>query len=350
MSKYKAGRSKPRLPRRVLWLLVAIIVLSVAGLVAARHAYDTGLRAVSSNQQTQIFTVEQGDSVKVIAVNLEQAHLIRSAWAFQLYVHGKELGDKLQAGTYAFSPSSSVPQIVDTLTNGKVTTKLVTILPGRRIDQIRADLINDGFDPKAVDNALDPAQYADIPVLSYKPSDVNSLEGLLWPDSYLKQPNTDPAIIIREALEATGQHLTPDIQAAFAAQGLSPYQGLILSSVVMQEVSKSSDQAQAAQVFLTRLKSGMQLGSDVTAQYGSIIAGRSPDLTYDSPYNTLLHKGLPPGPISNVNESSVNAVAHPAATNWLYFVAGDDGVTHFSTNLQDHEALTKQYCHKLCGN
>lgn len=352
MRSYRSGvaHKRNRIPRRVIWLLVGIIVLALAGVVAARHAYDVGLRAVSANQKTQIFTVESGDSVKIIATNLEDAHLIRSAWAFQLYVHGKEMGDKLQAGTYAFSQSESVPQIVDTLTNGKVTTKLVTILPGRRIDQIRADLINDGFDPDAVDKALDPAQYADVPVLSYKPADVNSLEGLLWPESYQKQPNTDPSVIVREALEAMGQHLTPDVQAAFAAQGLSPYQGLILSSVVIQEVNKASDQAQAAQVFLTRLKSGMQLGSDVTAQYGSIIAGRSPDLTYDSAYNTLLHKGLPPSPISTVSESALSAVAHPAATNWLYFVAGDDGTTHFSSTLQEHEALTKQYCHKLCGN
>jgi UPF0755 protein len=350
MRNYKSGNKKNRIPRRVVWLLVSILVLALVGVVAARHAYDVGLRAVGTSQKTQIFKVESGDSVKIISANLEDKHLIRSAWAFQLYVHGKELGDKLQAGTYALSQSESVPQIVDTMTNGKVTTKLVTILPGRRIDQVRADLINDGFDPAAVDKALDPAQYADVPVLSYKPASVDNLEGLLWPDSYQKQPDTDPSVIIRESLVAMGQQLTPDVQAAFAAQGLSPYQGLIMSSVVMQEVSKASDQAQAAQVFLTRLKSGMELGSDVTAKYGSIIAGRSPDLTYDSAYNTMLHKGLPPSPVSTVNASSLNAVAHPAATSWLYFVAGDDGTTHFSSTLQEHEALTKQYCHKLCGN
>jgi len=93
----------------------------------------------------------------------------------------------------------------------------------------------------------------------------------------------------------------------------------------------------------------MSLGSDVTARYGSILAGREPSLTYDSPYNTLLHKGLPPTPISNVSASSLNAVAYPANTDWLFFVAGDDGVTHFSKTLDEHEALAKQYCHKLCS-
>lgn len=350
MPNYRMGKRKARLPRRVWVVILVILLLAGAGVVIARHTYDNGLRPVSSDQRTQIFTVEKGSSLKIIADDLEKAHLIRSAWAFQLYVHSKELNDKLQAGTYALSPSEDVSQIVDTLTKGKVTIKLVTILPGRRIDQVRADLINDGFTPEAVDNALDPAQYADLPVLSYKPAEINSLEGLLWPDSYQRQPDTDPSVIIRESLTAMGQYLTSDMQAAFAAQGLSTYQGLTLSSIVLQEVNKPADQAQAAQVFLTRLKSGMMLGSDASNLYGSIAAGHNPSLSFDSPYNTALHAGLPPSPISTVNESSLNAVAHPAATNWIYFVTGDDGTTHFSSTLQEHEDLTKQYCHKLCGN
>jgi UPF0755 protein len=147
-----------------------------------------------------------------------------------------------------------------------------------------------------------------------------------------------------------GQHLTPEVQTEFASEGLSTYQGLILTSIVLQEVNKPTDQSQAAQVFLSRIKIGMMLGSDVTAYYGSIIAGQAPSLSYDSPYNTLIHTGLPPTPISTINASSLQAVTHPAATSWLYFVAGDDGTTYFSTNLQDQQANTAKYCHKLCSN
>jgi UPF0755 protein len=149
-------------------------------------------------------------------------------------------------------------------------------------------------------------------------------------------------------LEASDNY-TPDLQAAIAAHGLNPYQGLTLASVVEQEVSKPSDQPQVAQVFLTRLQEGMKLGSDVTARYGAISAGLSPSLTYDSSYNTLLHSGLPPTPISSVSSSSLNAVAHPANTAWLYFVTGDDGTTYFSTTFAQHQAYTDKYCHKLCG-
>ena len=154
-----------------------------------------------------------------------------------------------------------------------MTTRLVTILPGRRIDQVRADLINAGFTPDEVDRALDPgnAAYQGLPVLAFKPTNIKTLEGLLWPDSYQKQPDTDPSVIVRESLVAMGDHLTPDVQAGFAAEGLTPYQGVTLASIIIQEVNKPADQSQAAQVFLTRLKSGMMLGSDVTAHYGAIV-------------------------------------------------------------------------------
>ncbi len=349
MAAYRSGRRYWGLPKRVWFLLAGVIVIIMAGITISRHIYYQELGPVSNNQKTQIFTVEEGSSTKIIAVDLEKEHLIRSAWAFQLYIHSKELGSQLQAGTYALSPSQSTPQIVKTLSGGKVATRLVTILPGRRIDQVRADLINAGFAPNDVDQALDPAQYKDLQALAFKPADVNTLEGLLWPDSFQKDSSTSTSFIIRESLVEMGQHLTSDVQAAFTAEGLTTYQGLTLASIVTQEVNKPDDQAQAAQVFLTRLKNGMMLGSDVTTRYGAIAAGYAPSLTYDSVYNTHQHLGLPPTPISTVTETALAAAAHPAATSWLYFVTGDDGTTYFSSTLADHEALTAKYCHKLCS-
>lgn len=348
--KFFNSKKRNRVPKRVWWIILVFIGLALAGTVVARHLYNRGLGPVSNSQQSQIFTVESGDTVKQVAANLENEDLIRSAWAFQLYVHSKNLNDRVQAGTYALAPSYGTPEIVNILTQGKVATKLVTILPGRRIDQVKADLINSGFEPAAVEKALNPANYSDLPALAFKPADVNTLEGLLWPDSFQKQPETDPSVIIRESLIEMGQRLTPDVQAAFAAEGLTTYQGLILASIIVQEVDKPADQAQASQVFLSRLKAGIPLGSDPTALYGSIQAGYAPSLDYDSPWNTHIHPGLPPTPISTISGPALAAATNPATTNWLYFVSGDDGTTYFSTNLQDHEALTKQHCHKLCGN
>ncbi len=352
MAKYRSHDRKNRfnLPKRLWYVIITVIVVAVAGSILAHQFYDRGLKPVSDSQQTVIFTVENGASVKEISSSLEEKKLIRSAWAMDLYVSSKQLSEKMKAGTYALSPSDGTPTIVKTLTRGEVATRLVTILPGRRIDQVRADLINDGFAPDEVDKALQPSQYADLPVVSIiKPANVDTLEGLLWPDSFQREQSTTPDVIIRQSLEEMGAQLTPDVQAAFARQGLNTYQGITLASIIIQEVSKPADQAQAAQVFLSRLKSDMMLGSDVTANYGAVAAGRAPSLSYDSPYNTLLRKGLPPTPISTINSSSLLAATNPAATSWLFFVAGDDGTTHFSKTLEEHEALTDKYCTKLCG-
>lgn len=137
--KAKAAR---RRPGRLWWLVAILVVLVVAGLAVSRYVYNRDLKPVSSSQMTQIFVVEKGSSVKQIAAKLEEAKLIRSAWAFQLYVHGKDLTNKLQAGTYALSPGQSTQEIAAIISKGQVASRLVTILPGRRIDQVRADLIN----------------------------------------------------------------------------------------------------------------------------------------------------------------------------------------------------------------
>jgi UPF0755 protein len=145
------------------------------------------------------------------------------------------------------------------------------------------------------------------------------------------------------------QQLTPKLKSAFAAEGLTVYQGITLASIVEQEVANQSDRDQVAQVFLTRLRIGMMLESNVTADYGATLAGAKPSSTFPSVYNTYLHPGLPPTPISNVDISSLDAVAYPANTDWLYFVAGDNGTTYFSTTYAQQEANVAQYCKQLCG-
>lgn len=349
MSAYHIGEQKSRIPRRILWVGGVLLVILVIAVLVVRFFYTQNLQPVSKTGKAQIFTVATDSSLKQISLQLKKAGLIRDTRAFELYVAVHDERNKLQAGTYKFSPTESVPQIVDALVHGKVATDLVTIVPGARIDQIRQSFINAGFKPADVDTALQAGQYrAAYPALADNPAGT-TLEGFLYPDSYQKTATTDPRTIVEEALTEMQQHLTADIRAAFAGEGLTTYQGVTLASIVEQEVSSSTDRPQVAQVFLTRLKKDMSLGSDVTAFYGAIKAGVTPTTSYDSPYNTLLHKGLPPGPIGGVSDSSLQAVAHPAHTDWLYFVTGDNGVTHFSKTLQQHQTYTQQYCHKLCS-
>lgn len=347
LGKYSARRSPRRGVRRVGIIGLVLLCILLGAVVIVRRVYYDNLKAVSSSSQVALVTVQTGATSNDIADLLKKQGLIRSATIFEWYIRSKDLRSQLQAGTYALKPNMDVPTIVDALVHGKIAANLVTIVPGQRLDQVRATFVKAGFSESAVNAALNPSNYSSYVALADKPASAD-LEGFLYPDSFQKNEDTDPEVIVKESLTEMGQHLTPNIRAAFAKQGLTVYQGITLASIIEQEVSRSSDRAQAAQVFLSRLNLGMSLGSDVTAFYGAIKAGASPSTTYDSPYNTLLHKGLPPGPISNVSDASLQAVAHPANTDWLYFVTGDNGITYFSKTLQEHEALTQQYCHKLC--
>ena len=336
---------------RRIWVsaMIVIAVLALVGGLTTQYLYSQNLKPLSASQKQVQITIPSGTTVNEIGQMLQEKGVIKASWAFQWYVRTNGLRDRLQAGTYSLRPNQSIQEITEVLTNGKIQTDLVTILPGQRLDQIRASLIaNAGFSEAAVDAALDPSQYIDHPALADKPIEA-SLEGYLYPDSYQKTADTTPEQIITSALDQMQKHLTPEVRAAFVKQGLTVHEGVVLASIVEQEVSKESDRPIVAQVFLSRRKQGMNLGSDVTAFYGAIKAGVEPSVLYDSPYNTRIHLGLPPGPISNVSESSLNAVAHPADTDYLYFVAGDDGNTYFSRTNEEHEALTEKYCKKLCS-
>jgi UPF0755 protein len=327
---------------------VVILVAVVGAVLLARSDYNRNLQPVSSSQTAVVVTIPRGSSVKQIGELLQQKKLIRNAGVFAQYVRGRNAQSQLQAGTYSLRPSLDVEQIVDILTTGNVVKNLFTILPGQRLDQIKSAMINAGFKANDVEAAFTPSLYSSHPALADKPA-AASLEGYLYPDSYQRVATTKPETIIGQALDEMQQHMTTDVRDGFAAQGLSVNQGVILSSMVEKEVSKPADRPQVAQVFLSRLRQGMALQSDVVTMYGDVLAGHAPSTTYDTPYNVYLHTGLPPTPVSNVSDSSMAAVAHPAGTDWLYFVSGDNGNTYFSTNLQDHQALTKQYCHKLCN-
>ncbi|MBP9852907.1 MAG: Endolytic murein transglycosylase [Patescibacteria group bacterium] len=347
---YRLGETKSsRRPIRAIIVgAVFLCGLATIGLFGTYKIYtaNLGARAPESSEYKEI-TIVDGASLQSIATQLKQEEIIKSDWAFKRYAQVTNASRYLQAGTYSLGPSQSVQDIVSTLTKGKVASKLIVILPGQRLDQIRRALIQQGFTESEVDAALAPEQYESSAALADKPKG-SSLEGYLYPESFQKTGSTTAKSIVESSISQMQRQVTPEIRAGFQRQGLSTYQGLIIASIVEKEVVHQTDRKQAAQVFITRIKKSMPLGSDVTAFYGSELAGKGQDVTYDTPYNTRIHSGLPPTPISNISKSSLEAVAYPANTDWVFFVAGDDGVTHFSRTVEEHEALTKKYCIKLC--
>ncbi len=333
-----------------LWLVTFVVLFLVATgvVVTIRSWYAASLKPLSSSSQITNFTVVSGSSVRKISQDLSQAHLIRSSKAFETYVRANLLNNKLQAGTYALSPSMSVSQIATKLKKGDVAKNLLTILPGKRLDEIKQAFSKAGYSQAEIDSAFDPATYLGHPALASLPKGA-SLEGYLYPDSFQKQFDTPASTIVRESLDEMNLHLSSDITSGFAQHGLSVHDGITLASVVYQETGDPKYQPTVAQVFLLRLKQGTAFQSNVTANYAADLAGVARNVNIDSPYNTYLHPGLPPGPIGNVTASALSAVAHPATTDYLFFVAGDNDVIYFSHTAAEHQALIDQYCHKKCG-
>jgi UPF0755 protein len=348
---YSLGKKRSKKKTAMLVVAGVLLALLLFSGWFIRNTYTNNLKPVSQDVTQVVVTIEPGSSVHDVAVLLEQKGLIRNGWAFEWYVRSQNVREKLQAGSFSVSPSMSVQEIIKTIIEGKVATDLFTILPAKRLDQIQV-AFNDaftksGFTIEKIASAFDPSLYAGHPALTDKPASA-SLEGYLYPETFQRTATTTPDTIIRASLDEMAKALSPEVRSGMAKQGLTIHEGVILASIVEKEVSNVEDKAKVAQVFLTRLKQGMMLGSDVTAYYGAEVAGLERSVFTDTPYNTRLRTGLPPGPISNVSRSSLQAVASPANTNYLYFVAGDDGITYFSKTLKEHEALTEAHCKELC--
>lgn len=335
------------LPRLIAGILILVFLL--LGYIG--FTYYGNLRPVSMSEKVVIVEIAPGSDNSSIAEKLHSNGLIRDSRAFLWYLKlHKDTQPK--AGSYKLSPSMSVEDIVKYLNEGKVATDLFTIFPAQRIDQIKAAFIDAGYPSDQVAAALDPKLYASHPVFTGIPLPSN-LEGFLYPESFFRSSDVTPQTIVKQSLDEMAKALTPEIRSGINAQGITIYQGIILASIIQQEVSNPEDEAQVAQVFYLRLKKGIPLGSDPTAFYESRAAGQPDSVFASSPYNTRINAGLPPTPIGNVNLAALKAVANPAQGDFLYFVADDNGAdkgkTFFSRTLAEHEALTQEHCVILCN-
>lgn len=229
-----------------------------------------------------------------------------------------------------------------------------SILPGETIFDIKKKLIEVGYSATEVDAALN--KNYDFSFLKGRPEGA-TLEGYLYGETHEFYKDTPVEEVIETFLEGMGKVISENnLEQAYAARGLTLYEGITLASVVQKEAA-SEDQPTVAQVFLSRLDAGMLLGSDVTVSYaldvvdpGRVTYGNNTDaLTVDSCYNTRLYGGLPCGPISNPGLSALLAVANPSDTSYLYFLTGDDGMMYYSYTEDEHIQNIYSHCQHLCN-
>lgn len=334
MTKVKDTTKRNKNIRRGILVIIGIWLIGAIGW------YEYSLLPVSSGTQSKLIIIERGTSVDTIAEKLEKEELIRSATTFKLYVTIHGLRGRLQSGAYDLHPDQSARSIAKTITKGQTTSEKMTIPEGFTISAIRAKAATYGIEPAAFDAALQ--QDLTGTKAAQRPAGT-SLEGYLFPDTYVITPATTADSLVRTMVEHFDAKVTDEVVAGFAAQGLSLQQGLTLASIVEREVSNPADQKLVAGVFLNRLKINMKLQSDVTVDYGRALLGKPFNTGLDSPYNTYMIAALPVGPICNPGLAAMNAVANPTASKYYYFLAGKDGTTHYAETVEQHNANVQKY-------
>lgn len=348
---------------RLLVVLFALIVLGAGAAIGyfllsdntstLAEIADPMAPVDPSDSATQVVTVQNGDTAGDIGAHLQQLGLVRSALAFRIAADQAGVGTSLAAGDYELSRSMSTPEIVQVLARGEVKRGLIATIPeGWRSEQIADRLEATGFASRA-DFLAAVTSPPSVPGVELLPQPAPPrLEGYLFPETYeVPQPtagNHAAEMMVRMFAQRVGDSLR-----APSDTGLSAQQVITLASIVEREAKVPSERATIASVYVNRLKQNMPLQADPTIQYA--VASRdgpaaaaygywrdlsSADLEVDSPYNTYVHTGLPPGPICNPGEASILAALHPEHTDYLYFVATNDGSGKhlFARTLDEHNA------------
>lgn len=296
----------------------------------------------------QAFTIEQGESVSMICLRLEQAGLINSSELFRTYLIYSGFDRQLQAGQFNLNPAMSGVEIAEELLDASSDEAIVTILAGWRIEEIAENVAASGLDITAEEFIA--AAYAPSSVhLSSLPVDtLSSLEGFLFPGTYTFPRETDLDTVLETILAALAENMDDSLLDGFERQGLTVIEAVTLASIIEKEAVLDDEKPMIASVFFNRMAQSMRLETDPTVQYALGYQSdtdswwKSPlstsDLAVDSPYNTYVNFGLPPTPISNPDLVSLNAVAFPAETPYYYFRAAcdDSGRHNFAITYEEH--------------
>ena len=329
---------------KLIGLLLLVVLLAAAGAAALVYL------PMSPSQETFV-ELPPGTSSQAMAKTLEQHGVVRSRYAFLLlraWKHGR-----LKAGEYRFADRASAADVYGRITRGDVYTRALTIPEGYNLFDIARAVERAGLGSRA--DFLNAAKQNTQLIAQWSPH-ATSLEGYLYPDTYLFGHTTTPVQIVQGMVRRFQQQaeklgLRPARPVAVNCDGPCPLavDVVTLASLVEKEVHFDDERTMAAGVFMNRLRRDMPLQTDPTVIYAAMLAGRwrgtiyRSDLRFDSPYNTYLHKGLPPSPICSPGAAALRAAMRPAQTENLYFVADRTGHTQFSQSLAAHAQQVKSY-------
>lgn len=343
---------------RVRWLVWVTMWLAIAGILAAGSAGWWLVQRITEQEvvgEAVTFTIGEGESVAQIGGRLEAAGVISDAGVFSWYVDEKG-GLEPEPGLYRVVPGAHLGDVLSVLrTSPSETYRRVTFPEGFTVEQIAGRLESelDNLSAEAfLSLAADPTRR-----VPWRPADNSSLEGLLFPDTYQVSNADNEGQVIERMIELMERvALQEELELRSSALGISPYEALIIASMIEREAKVDGDRALIARVIYNRLELGMNLEIDATLYYGSPTDTPFAALkAKDFPYNTYIYAGLPPTPIANPGRASIRAALNPAPNpssgnelcevlddptvgcNYLYYVLADDDGSHaFAVTYDQH--------------
>ena len=293
---------------------------------------------------TQVLVIEKGQTGTEIADMLYERGLIRSTQGFKLWLYLSGTNDKLQTGHYQIPNKVTVRELISLLQEGHVESIRVTIPEGYTVGDI-AIVLEKNQIMKAKDFLAEAKTYVPYPYMKGTKPATYPVEGFLFPSTYEIPVGATPRDVIQMMADEMNRYLTPAVKKQIQAQHMSIHDFVTLASIVERESLFDADRPTIAGVFKKRLAHGIPLQSDATISYVLGYAKENVtigDTQLQSPYNTYVSKGLPPGPISNPGKKSLDAVLYSENTDYLYFVADKEGHNHFSKTYEEHLAAVNK--------
>ena len=317
-------------------LLVIAACLAVVAFMAAVFFYDGLTRPAGGDDPRPVrLTVRGGDAFSSVMDRLSGDGVLASTWAVKAYASIRGLDKKIKTGTYEFSAGERPVDILGKLVRGDVLLASVTVPEGFAIWDIAG-----AFQAAGVDSAGMLEALRDEGFRARRKIESPSLEGYLFPDTYLVPWDAEPAEIVNMMLSRLDEVFDQTLLQRAVEMGMNPHEVLTLASIIEAETRVPEERELVSAVYHNRLRRRMRLEADPTVAYamggykGRLLYA---DLEIDSPYNTYRNYGLPPGPICSAGLASIRAALYPdSSSKALYFVARGDGSHIFSGTLREH--------------
>lgn len=337
------GNENSRRIGRAAYRLIGVALLALGLLAGGLWVdYRATVDSPMGNAETACFEIGKGEGLARVAQNLAERGLLAKPLWFQVLAYIEGARSRLKYGEYEIPPGTTPRALLDKIVAGKVRQHPVTVVEGSTFADLLAVL------------ARHPALAQEI---AGKPHDEimarlgaagQAPEGRFFPDTYFVTKGTTDLDVLKRAYGKMQSVLDREWrERAEPLPFVSPYEALILASIVEKETARPEERPEVAGVFARRLAKGMRLQTDPTVIYGmgDGYAGniRKVDLRRDTPYNTYTRSGLPPTPIALPGLSAIRAALHPGRGDSLYFVARGDGTHIFSATLEEHQRAVEQY-------